>query len=122
MEFYKTEVLVAVGLTARMGTTPAVTGACVHGAQVLIVIEAFDPIVTWSSYVNSCILTFCSCSGVLGNGRSAFTGVVMEYPQMQAALGRAARVGMRRRSCGRMTPLLSMLAPRPTSTFALCSL
>jgi len=81
---------VAVGMTARMGTTPAVTGACVHGAQNLVVIEAFDPIVTWSSYSNSCMLAFCSCSGVLGNGRSAFAGVVMEYPQMQAALGRSS--------------------------------
>jgi len=88
MEFYKTEVAVAVGMTARMGTTPAVTGACVHGAQVLVVVEAFDPIVTWSPFSNSCMLAFCSCSGVLGNGRSAFTEVVMEYPQMQAALRR----------------------------------
>jgi len=61
MEFCKTEILVAAGMTARMGTTPAETGACVHGAQVLVVIEAFDPIVTWSSYSNSCMLAFCSC-------------------------------------------------------------
>ena len=88
--FYVTELRVAVGLTARMGATSEVKGACVHGAHVLVVLEAFDPVVTWTVFSDDILLALCSCSGVLGNGRSAFTGVVMEYPQMQEALGRSS--------------------------------
>jgi len=40
VDFYTTELQVAVGMTARMGGAAAVTGACLHGAQVLIVVEA----------------------------------------------------------------------------------
>jgi len=88
--FYVSELRVAVGLTARMGGSSDVKGACVHGAHVLVVLEAFDPVVTWTVFTNGVLLALCSCSGVLGNGRSAFTGVVMEYPQMQEALGRSS--------------------------------
>jgi len=88
--FYATELRVAVGLTARMGGASVVSGGCVHGARVVVILEAFDPVVTWSVFSEGALLALCSCSGVLGNGRSAFTGVVMEYPQMQEALRRSS--------------------------------
>jgi len=88
--FYVSELRVAVGLTARMGGASDFKGGCVHGAHVLVVLKAFDPVVTWTVFSNGVLLALCSCSGVLGNGRSAFTGVVIEYPQMQEALGRSS--------------------------------
>jgi len=99
VDFYTTELQVAVGMTARMGGAAAVTGACRHGAQVLIVVEAYDPIVTWTTYTDGILLSLCSCSGVLGGGRSSFTGMAMEYAAMQAALGRSC-------SCRHATALL----------------
>lgn len=45
--FYATELRVAMGLTARMGGDSDVSGGCVHGARVVVILEAFDPVVTW---------------------------------------------------------------------------
>ena len=89
LDFYTKELQVAVGMTARMGGAAAVTGACLHGAQVLIVLEAYDPIVTWTTYTDGILLSLCSCSGVPGGGRSSFTGLAMEYATTQAALERS---------------------------------
>lgn len=72
------------------GRQAACDGLLRQRCQVLLIIEAFDPIATWSSFSNGSMLAHCSCSGVLCNGRLAFTGVAVEYLQMQAALGRSS--------------------------------
>jgi len=59
VDFYTTELQVAVGMTARTGGAAAVTAACLYGAQVLIVLEAYDPIVTWTTYTGG---IFLSCA------------------------------------------------------------
>jgi len=79
----------AVNLTARMASAQAVSSVCLHGAQVLITVEAFDPIATWLQYKDGAVLALCSCAGVLGLGRSSLRGLPMEFAQMQAALGRS---------------------------------
>jgi len=83
------ELRVAVNLTARMASAQAVSCVCVHGAQVLVSVEAFDPVTTWTWYKNGMLLALCSCAGVLGLGRSSIRGLPMEFAQMEAALGRS---------------------------------
>ncbi|GAB0495956.1 hypothetical protein MMPV_007266 [Pyropia vietnamensis] len=90
VQFYTTELMVAVGLTARMDSGAAVQGGCVHGANVLVVVELFDPVVTWTAFTDGVLLALCSCCGVLGRGRSVPEGATVEYPQMQSALGRSS--------------------------------
>ena len=63
VDFYTTELQVAVGMTARMGGAAAVTAACLYGAQVLIVLEAYDPIVTWTTYTGGILLS-CAAARV----------------------------------------------------------
>jgi len=44
---------VAVGLWARMGGASEVQGACVHGVHVLVVLEVFERVVTWTVFSNN---------------------------------------------------------------------
>jgi len=46
VDFYTTELRVTVVMSAGMEGAAVITGACLHGAQVLIVMEAYDRIVT----------------------------------------------------------------------------
>jgi len=85
---YLRELRAAVDLTARMASVQAVQTACVHGAQVLVTVEAYDPIATWTQYKDGMLLALCSCAGVLGLGRASLRGLPMEFAQMEAALGR----------------------------------
>jgi len=50
VQFYLTELRVAVGQSARMAGRQAVAGAVFHGARALVILEAYDPIVTWTEY------------------------------------------------------------------------
>lgn len=43
----------AVGLWARKGGASEVQGACVHGVHVLVVLEVFEPVVTWTVFSNN---------------------------------------------------------------------
>jgi len=86
---YLRQLRAEVNLTARMAGAQAVPCACVHGAQVLITVEAFDPIATWTHYKDGILLALSSCAGVLGLGRSSLRGLPMVFSQMEAALGRS---------------------------------
>jgi len=62
-----------------MASPQAVQSACVHGANVLVTVESYDPIATWTQYKNGTLLALCSCAHVLGLGRSSIHGLPMEY-------------------------------------------
>jgi len=72
-----------------MASVQVVQTACLHGAQVLVTVEAYDPIATWTRYKDGIVLSLCSCAGVLGLGRSSLRGLPMEFAQMESALGRS---------------------------------
>lgn len=88
--FYLTELMVAVGLTAKMGGTAAMEVICVHGANVLIVLEHSVPVVTWTIYADGALMALCSCGSVLGGGRSSTSGVPVEHPELQQAMGHSS--------------------------------
>ena len=98
-EVFLRQLRAAVDVTARMAGAQPVACTCVHGAQVLITVEAFDPIATWTQYKDGILLALCSCAGVLRLGRSSLRGLPMEFAQMKAALGRSC-------SCRHATALL----------------
>lgn len=79
----------AGNLTARMASAAAVPSVYLHGAQVLITVEAFGPIATWLQCKDGAVLALCSCAGVLGLGRSSLRGLLMEFAKIQAAFGRS---------------------------------
>jgi len=86
---YLRELRAAMNLTARMASVQAVQTACVHGAQELVTVEAYDPIATWTQYKDGMLLALCSCAGLLKLGRASLRGLPMEFAQMEAALGRS---------------------------------
>jgi len=79
------ELRVATNLDTRMPTDEDFEGGCVHGAQVLVFVEMFDPIATWTALVNGKIVVLCSCGGTMGTGSSSAAAGKLEHVEVQWA-------------------------------------
>jgi len=77
------ELRVAVDLDARMGTDAVLEGGCVHGANVICFVEAFDPIFLWTALLKGNVAAFCSCGGVMGSGSAATVEHALEHVEIQ---------------------------------------
>jgi len=60
-------------------------GGCVHGAQVIVFVETYDPIATWTALVNGKVAAFCSCGGSMGSGSAASVTRKLEHVEVQWA-------------------------------------
>jgi len=77
------ELRVAVDLDARMGGDDELEGGCVHGANVIGFVEAFDPICVWTALLKGKVTAFCSCGGVMGSGSAATVEHALEHVEIQ---------------------------------------
>ena len=73
----------AVYLDARMGGDEELEGGCVHGANVIGFVEAFDPICVWTALLKGQVASFCSCGGVMGSGSAATVEHALEQVEIQ---------------------------------------
>jgi len=80
---FLSELRVAVGLDARMGGDEELEGGCVHGANIIGFVEAFDPICVWTALLKGNVAAFCSCGGVMGSGSAATVDNALEHVEIQ---------------------------------------
>jgi len=79
------ELRVVLDLDARMPGDDKFEGGCVHGAKVIVFVETFDPIVTWTALAKGKVAAFCSCAGVMGSGSAASVAHHLEHVEVQWA-------------------------------------
>ena len=73
----------AVDLDTRMGTDAVLKVGCVHGANVICFVEAFDPICLWRALLKGNGAAFCSSGGVMGSGSAATVEHALEHVEIQ---------------------------------------
>jgi len=78
------ELRVGVNLDARMGSADEREGGCVHGANFIGFVEAFDPICVWTALLKGNVAAFCTCGGVVGSGSAATVEHELEHVAIQA--------------------------------------
>jgi len=76
---FVSELRVDVDLDARMGADDALEGGCVHGANVIGFVEAFDPICFWMALLKRKVAALCSCGGFMGSDSAATVEHALEH-------------------------------------------
>jgi len=79
------ELRVALDLDARMPGDNRLEGGCAHGAKVIVFVETFDPIATWTALMKGKVEAFCSCGGVMGSGSTTSAMQHLEHVEVQWA-------------------------------------
>ena len=80
---FLSELRVAVDLDARMGGDEELEGGCVHGANGIGFVEAFDPICVWTTLLKGNVAAFCTCGGVMVSGLEATVDYAIEHVEIQ---------------------------------------
>ena len=80
---FLSELRVAVDLDARMGGDDELEGGCVHGANIIGFVEAFDPICVWTALLKGNVSAFCTCGGVMDSGSVATVEHALEHVEIQ---------------------------------------